>query len=154
MKPWKWKNTDGYSCTKDDKRSTWWKSIYRFRLCPYVPLTLVDADGNEWQPDRYFFTDMGSIPRFPPILQGLVPKDRFLAFYLHDSAYCFGGLYCNGVFRKLTRKQADDILFYGCRFDPIPGNLVVCSLIWQQVRLWGAGGWCKGDKRDGETERD
>ncbi|CAK0740921.1 hypothetical protein CCP3SC15_1110003 [Gammaproteobacteria bacterium] len=136
----KWINTQGYTLVKDEKKSTWFKAIYEFNLSKDWPLTLVADNGRQYTPDRHYFTDMGSIPRF---LQFLVPKDRSLAFFTHDSSYEFGGLYINGIFCALTREQADDLLYQGMLCDPIPVARPIAWLVWSQVRLWGKGNFNK-----------
>ena len=156
----KWENVNGYTLTKDEAKSTWWKAIYDFQLDHTAPLTLVDNDEIRYRPESHYLTDMGSIPRFPPICQMLVPKDRFLAFYPHDSGYEFGGLYVNRPewkripvvdkagnltwdiefrFQKMTRREVDDILLMGMECDPIPAWRATMEIVYSQVRWFGAG---------------
>ena len=139
-------NPEGYTIKRDDKRSTWFKAIYEFTLLYPDPLTFIEYGGNQYQSDRHFFTDMGSIPR---IAQLVIPKDRCLGFYLHDSGYMDCGLWINGVFEKMTRKQVDDLLYDMCMNDPIPTWRITARTIWLAVRAFGWMSWGKGDARKG-----
>jgi hypothetical protein len=136
-------NPKGYWLVKDEEKSTWWKAIYDFSLVLHAPLTFHDGSGRAITPNRHYLTDMGSIPRFPPILQAVVPKDRFLGFFHHDSGYEFGGLHVDGVFTPMTRRQIDDLLFDMILADPIPGGRAIAWTVWSQVRLFGRGNFGK-----------
>lgn len=140
-------NTTGFSLTYDAAHSSWWTTVYEFALDPVAPLTFLDRNGDAWEPNRRYHTDQGSIPRFPPFVRMLIPKDRFLGFYLHDSGYVFGGLWKHGAFRVMTRKQVDDLLYDMIRADPKPGWRSTAWTIWSHVRMYGGlAGWCKGDR--------
>jgi len=146
----RFENPQGFSLVPDPAKSTWWTTIYQYRAKTH-PLTFVHSDGTRYQPDKHFFTDQGSIPRFPPFVRMCVCKDRFLGFYLHDSGYMDGGLWTDGVFRHMTRKQVDDLLYEMILADPIPGNKATAWLIWVHVRMYG--GFCGWHKRDvGKTK--
>ena len=136
----KWINPEGYDLVKDIEKSTIWKAIYEFKLDPAKPLTLVDDDGLQYQPNRNFFTDLASIPR---ILQLIVPRDRFLAPMLHDSNYQMMGVYVNGKFTPLSRSQADDLLLRGMLCDPIPPVRAIAYAVWGAVRCCGWMFWGK-----------
>lgn len=126
------------------------KTIYEFQLNQKTPLTFIHPDGRMFQPDRHFFTDQGSVPR---VLQTIVPKDRFVGFYLHDSAYRFKGLYvsCNGGqsyrFEEMLRVEVDELLKVMIKYDPYPGNVVLQYGILAGVRVGGWYGWGRGDER-------
>lgn len=136
---------------------SWWpmkKAIYEFRLNRQHPLTAVDEHGDRWCPDFHYESDMGSVPR---IGQLFIPKDRFLFFYHHDSAYAHGGLWVERFwadpktrrweFVKLSRADVDGMLHNFILADPVPGYLVTADVVWTAVRLGGASGWEKGDLR-------
>ena len=138
-------NPAGYSICEDVEKSTWWTTIYEYTAREKA-LTFVNKHGTRYQPDRHFFTDQGSIPRFPPFIRMLIPKDRFLGFYLHDSAYMDKGLWIDGRFTPMTRKQVDDLLYDMILADPIPGSKATAGLVWSHVRMYGwTAGWGKGD---------
>jgi hypothetical protein len=145
MEKMRFENLKGYSIVEDKPKSSWWTTIYEY-TAKENPLTFVHSDGARYRPDNHFFTDQGSVPRFPPFIRMFVPKDRFLGFYLHDSGYAFGGLWINGAFRVMTRKQVDDLLYDMILADPIPGSKATAWLVWSHVRLYGGlAGWGKGD---------
>jgi len=146
METMSFENPGGFDLHYSPDLTTAWKTIYRFELCRRTPLSFVDRHGARWQPNRSFYTDQGSVPRFPPFLRLIVPKDRFLAFYIHDSGYVFGGLYVDGKFRNMTRKAVDDLLYDMILADPKPGNRAVAYAVWMQVRLYG--GWCGWKRGD------
>lgn len=139
------KNPDGFNLKYCPELSTWWTTVYHFTLDRNSPLAFVDND-DEWQPNRSYHTDQGSIPRFPGFIRMFWPKDRFLGFYIHDSGYTFGGLFKNGKFISMTRKQVDDLLFKMVLNDPNPGLKTSACIIWTEVRKWGWMSWLKGDK--------
>lgn len=126
------------------------KMIYEFTLHDKWPLMFIHPDGRIFQPDRHFLTDMGSVPR---ILQGVVPKDRFIGFYLHDSAYRFKGLWVsnNGGmsfrFEEMLRVEVDELLRIMIKYDPVPGNVVLQYGVLAGVRIGGWYGWGRGDER-------
>lgn len=147
MKTGHFENVAGYRICQDVELSSAWKAVYRFSLNRVRPLTFVDGNAIRWQPNRSFSTDQGSVPRFPPCVRCVVPKDRFLGFYLHDSGYMNGGLYADGEFKPMSRKQVDDLLYEMILGDPIAGSRATAWLIWSHVRMYGwAAGWKKGDR--------
>lgn len=142
----RFENIDGFDLHYDPIRSTWWDTIYRFDLDPIHPLTFVDSFGCRLQPNRVYCTNLGSVPRFPPFIRALVPKDRFPAgFAMHDSGYAFGGMWVNGAFVSMTRKQVDDYLYYMMLSDPHPASRTTAWIVWTHVRAYGFVSWKKGD---------
>ena len=129
-----WLNVNGFSLVPDYGLSNWNKIIYEF-TSKNPTLTYIDDDKNEWTPDRHYFTDMGSIPKW---LQFLIAKDRFLGFYLHDSGYKFCGLYKNGKFVYLSRKDIDELLYKMCLDDPIKPWNSTAYVVYKAVREFGA----------------
>ena len=94
--------------------------MFEFNLDPVNPLTFWDATGGDWQPDRHFYTDRGSIPACASWVPGF-QRNR-LAYLFHDSAYEMvegrgHGLYYRGpadlefTWRPLSMRQADDLMF-------------------------------------------
>lgn len=137
----RFENVKGFALTPDPKRSTWRKTIYEYQANPMTPLTYIDADEVEYRPDNHYFTDQGSVPR---IAQLVIPKDRFLGFYFHDSGYIHGGLYVRFprspvfIFRHMFRRQVDDLLHDMVLADPCPGWKLTADAIWGTVRIGGA----------------
>lgn len=144
----------GYTLVKDPIRSTWRKAIYEFTLDGNFPLTYVSASGVKYRTDRHFYTDQGSVPKL--FCQLFVPKDRFLGFYLHDSAFIHGGLWMNEpqwemtteigrdgmlnfvpkfVFREMTREKVDALLHDMVLADPRPGWNFTANCVWLGVRI-------------------
>ena len=80
-------------------------SIYRFCLDADNPLTYQDAAGADWQPDRHYLTDWGSIPN---CLAWHLSRTEALGFLLHDSAYSHRGLW---------RRRPGDSAFTFCRLE-------------------------------------
>lgn len=144
----------GYNIADNEIVKSWlfWdKVVYDFKLSTKYPLTFIHPDGTHYQPDKTFRTDQGSLP---PFLQDKIcAKDRFRGFYLHDSAYCHGGLWVSdGMgpyhFIELTRVQADDLLYEMMRADPYPANIYQLYAVFLGVRCGGAfTGYGKGDRR-------
>lgn len=124
-------NPEGYSIVKDIERSTRWNTIYEYTT-GNPSLTYRDKHGNIWRPDNHYFTNQGTTPLG-------IGKDRFLGYYLHDSACIFGGLWQwqgdKWVFVKLTRRQADDMLYDMVLADPQPGWKSTACTIWLGVRI-------------------
>ena len=149
----KWINPEGYDCVKDIEKSSWWKAIYHLKLDRNNPLILEDDDGTQYRTSWEYWTDMGSVPRFPPIAQCVVPKDRFLSFFPHDQCYEFGTIWKRRPYADLdgkiaytpwmeydvTREFADDLLYRGALCDPIKPWKITAYIVWKQVRLWGKG---------------
>jgi len=147
MEKMRFENPEGFTLRYDTGLSTWWDTIYELRLDAAHPLTFVVQNGDRYRPDRHYFTNLGTVPRFPPVVRCIVPKDRFpCGFAMHDSGYAFGGLWINGTFRVMTRKQVDDLLYDMILADPIPGSTATAWLVWSHVRMYGGwSGWGKGD---------
>jgi len=77
------------------------KAIYRFTLDQGSPLTFCANSGADYQPNRQYETDMGSIPLF---LQWRIQKDRFLlSFLFHDSAWTHGGMWVRNKYSEEFR---------------------------------------------------
>lgn len=116
--------------------------LFIFCLDMLYPLTWVDGDG-EWQPDRRYMTDRGSIPGIVTRFPGY-ERNR-LAYLMHDSAYnddgsghglwwraCETG--CN-TFRALTRQEADDLMRRMLIAEGVPAS--TARVIWAAVRVFG-----------------
>ena len=95
------------------------RDLFEFALDPVHPLTYRDGHGYDWQPDRHFLTDRGSIPACVAWLPGY-SRNR-LAFLFHDSAYNQvdghgHGLYsrldgaAHYLFQPMTRARADGMM--------------------------------------------
>jgi len=131
------------------------KTIYEFTLNEKNPLIFVHPDGTWYMPDRHFFTDQASIPR---VLQTLVPKDRFIGPYLHDSCYRHKGLWVSRtqgrswLFDDMLREEADELLRLMCIYDPFPTNRATAFAIWAGCRMGGWYGWGRGDERTPEMK--
>jgi hypothetical protein len=108
------RNPQGY-----DMRMVPGKDLFEFFLDYSDPLTYCDGAGHDWQPDRHFLTDRGSIPNVIARLPGF-SRNR-LAFLFHDSAYNYVYGRGHGLYRRmagfhefsfvpLTRRQADDLM--------------------------------------------
>ena len=145
MKPY-FANIEGYRTVVDPEASTWWETWEHFYLDPIYPLTLVTKEGN-WQPNRSFLTNRASIPRVPPFIRCLVPKDRFLMAFLHDSGYIEGGLWFCGSFRVMKRKEIDDLFRVGMMADPEKPWKITVDMVWSNVRLYGWAAWNSHRKR-------
>jgi len=148
-------NPKGYTLVEDPAKSSWWEIVYECTLDPKHPLGFLSEAGNRYQPDRHFFTNQGSLPRVPPFVRMIWPKDRFLGFLIHDSGYIHGGLWmwselCGRMaFKTMTRKQVDDLLYEMILADPIPGNRASAWMIWSHVRMYG--GFCHFGAGDSEA---
>lgn len=123
------------------KGGFWGKQIYEFNNDPSNLLTAT-CGLVQYRPDHHFFTDLGSTPG---LMQFLAPrwfaKDGFSkAFLFHDSAYIHHGVWVNvngkWEFRKLSRKQADQMLYDMVIAEG--GSKTAARLIYIGVR---AGGW-------------
>jgi hypothetical protein len=116
--------------------------LFEFTLDQHAPLTYCDG-GHEWQPDRHMLTDRGSIPAVVSWIPGF-DRNR-LAYLFHDSAYTLvrgrgHGLYVRAagfheyVFRKLTRRQADDMMRAMLLVEGVPATSA--RMIWAAVRVF------------------
>jgi hypothetical protein len=139
-KPPHFDNPEGYFVTKDTERSSFWRTIYHFRL-DVAPVLWVDRNGWIWKTPNAFYTDQGSVPW---VASALVSKDRFIGFYFHDAAYRDHGLMCDKgdgrgfVFVELTRSEVDAMLYDQCLSDPDPAWQFTAGVVWSAVR---SGGW-------------
>ncbi len=88
-------------------------------------LTFTNKRGVQYQPDRHFNTDGGSIP---PIVQSsfilhLNPFDFLRSYLYHDCGFIYGGLYIKYPgeeefkFRLLDRRQVNALLAVMMPFD-------------------------------------
>ena len=148
----KFVNPEGYRLCKDVKLSgIRRKPIYKVELDEANSLCYFDGV-YYWQPDRHYFSDMGSVPRLAQVFAAF-GKDHYLLSYLfHDCAYTFKGLYRSDLgarfgyeFFALTRKQADEMLYDMIRAEG--GWRITAWAIYRAVRLGGWIGWGKGDER-------
>ena len=135
--------------------------IYEFRLNARDPLTWHLPDGTEIQPDRHFETDQGSVPH---LLNWLITRGQFRAFYLHDPSYIHHGLFfrrkhilsgrsfaflpveatapCDTFrFVALDRNQSDRLLGMGVGAVPDCGNAAQREAIYDAVNLFGRRYW-------------
>lgn len=146
-------NVDGYDLHRETVAPYLWvfrKTLFHFALDPAHPLTYRTADGDYVQPDRNFLTDWGSTPA---TMQLVVPKDRFIGYLFHDSAYCHKGLWFAShqdgpyTFHQLTRLAVDRLcLLDMIEADPCPPRCWEPGLIYGTVRTFGQVAWEK--KRD------
>lgn len=122
------------------------ETIYKFELLPASPLTFVHHDGRWIQPSRSFETNQGSVPW---AVTRLIPKDRVLGFYAHDSAYLSGYIWVSrdeGVTwakETVTRLEADNLLRLMAVMDPQPLSERRALAIWLGVRIGGWMAWGK-----------
>jgi hypothetical protein len=155
-------NIKGYTLVEDKERSAaYGKAIYEYTAVKKHPLTYVDKQGDLWRPDNHFFTDQGTVPKLPQIL---IPKDRFLGFYFHDSARKFGGLWKWNVmaldnaptttrdlwvFQPLPIKQTDAMLYDMAMADPVtPWHItaaIVLAAVSINAKVRGSKEYGKGD---------
>ena len=117
----------------------WWGKVrYEFRLYDPDPLTW-HAGGAEWQPDRHFSSDGGTIPRIIQCIPAL-QKDRYWQSYgFHDSHYRYGGLYRNGLFIRQGRKAADQRLYDQLLAEG--ATVATAKTVWGFVRAFGGFAW-------------
>jgi len=118
----------------------WWtkKTIYELSLHedPAKRFTFVTSDERFIQPPMQSLTDDGSVPA---LAQLLIPKDRFLIFYIHDPCCTYGGLFVSRDYGKtyhyetFTMAQCDALLIEGVKGDPYPGGSVQACAIWSAV---------------------
>lgn len=137
-----------------------WKRVPQFEFSndPSTPLTY--TEGNiEYQPDRHFITDGGSIP--PPLWDApfvsLGPWDFPRAYPFHDSGFTYGGLYI---------RFSDDSEFRFTLLVRAQLNRLLCRMIladggdWIDAKTVGAGlaigsGFCWDERKQAENrERD
>ncbi len=108
------------------KHWLWWRvPLWEFTNDPDDPLTYRDGDGTDYQPDRHYLTDGGSIP--PPlwglgVLQ-LSPWAFPRPYSFHDCGFQYGGLYVRRpagiafVFERMTRQALNALLCRMIRAD-------------------------------------
>lgn len=122
-------------------------AIYRYHADEANPLTLVLADGTEYQPNRTFETDMGSIPLLlQAIPGGWYQKDRLLpAYILHDDGYGHGGLFVRRpgatefTFEPMGKDKIDALLYVGALILGAPRKHA--ARIYWAVDRFGGGVW-------------
>lgn len=140
------KGFDIYPIRVETRRLLPDRTIYRFELMPDTPLTFIHPDGRWMQPCKLFETDQGSVPW---LMQRWIPKDRFIAFYLHDSSYLTAYAWTSFDHgetwgkQTLTRREADAILKIGTLLDPAPATERQARAIWLGVRLGGWAAWLR-----------
>lgn len=107
-------NPKGYKAPWDHNEGIIFKkAIFEFSL-ESPPLMFKDKSDDIWMTDRHFFTDWGSIPT---ILQPIIPKDLYLGYLFHDSAYGHHGLWvCRKsqnifIFQPLTMTESNKLLY-------------------------------------------
>lgn len=109
----KWLNKKGYDLSNPRKKRWglfWTSTTWDVSINKRFPLTFEWSDKSRWTCNWNFPSDLGSIP---PPLQSLprLDADEYPSSYLfHDCGCQHGGLYHNGVFVELTRKQLDNML--------------------------------------------
>lgn len=141
---------------KYERWGFFWKiPLEDFHLDPVDPLTFWDEDCVAYQPDRNVSgTDGGSIP--PPlwVIPGLSSKGLPRAYYFHDSAFRYGGLYVKRpgeerfVFRRLTRRQCNILL--GRMVRPDGGGRAQECMILTGLAI---GSWFAWDEEKQEANR-
>lgn len=134
-----------FNCVLPDEPSTrlkiWWRGMWL-------------------EPNRRMTTDLLSSPLFINGLPGLQVTDWIRCALIHDSGCNEGGLWWNGVFIPLSRREMDDIL---ATYIPVEGVLVkrkwcamiVAPFVWIGVRigaLLGIGKPRKSIKHQGYSE--
>lgn len=77
----------GYTLEPIKDREGW----YHFRLSPCTPLQYICDNGDMWEPDRSFDTDLASIPWYLQTFD--TPEDFELESLFHDPACIFRGLF-------------------------------------------------------------
>jgi hypothetical protein len=118
--------------------------MFEYTADPVNPLTYWDLNGGDWQPDRHFFTDRGSIPACVSWLPGF-GRNR-LAYLFHDSAYSLvegrgHGLYYRGpadlefTWRPLAMREADDLMHAMLLAEGV--RPWAARTIWAAVRTFG-----------------
>lgn len=129
-----WENPiEGY-----DLRGIPQTSLYIFELNPDKPLTYRMPEGEGYQPDRHFRTDMASIPRILQWIPGLA-KDSFrIPAIYHDCVYKLGFIWKDGNRLYLTRKEADQMLRDMIHAE---GGRILAWVYYLGVRIGGAGSW-------------
>jgi hypothetical protein len=143
-------NPKGYTLTPDPARSRWWKTIHELQVDKKQPVTFCN-NGLEYRMDNHLFTDGGSVPK---PFQFFISPLRYIGFPFHDSGYLEGGLWVSPQFRdcfefrKMSRREMDDLLYEMCLGDPNPSCLVTADVIWAAVRLGGEyADYGKGDAK-------
>jgi hypothetical protein len=138
-------NTKGIELVLDlAKTKKHGKSIYEVTM-PRPPLQF-SFRGNVYQPDRHYFSDLGSTP-------GGIGKDEYLfSFLMHDSGYQHKGLFLwqftakKFTFHPMNRKEIDDLLYEMIlvegRMRGEPYQAKLCApVIWSAVRMFGGIFW-------------
>ena len=107
--------------------SGWYRvPLFDYRWQQIVPdLTYTDIIGVQYQLDRHFYTDGGSIPPIVRLTPGvhLDPWNFPRSYLFHDCTYQYGGIYIKYPFdlefkfRLRTRQQTDAILSDMLLFD-------------------------------------
>ena len=155
-------NPEGFSLTPIRTEQPWasnavlrawlrWRcgetQIYRAALYLDYPLTLALADGVQYQTNRTFETDMGSVPLMLQSLPGgWYQKDRWIRAYLfHDDGYGHGGLWVRRPrqtefhFEPMSREKIDALLKIACLIEGAPEK--VANRIHYFVDRFGGGVW-------------
>ena len=100
--------------------------LFEYRYQQVVSdMVYTDENGVQYQCDRHFLTDGGSIPPFVRLTPGvhLDPWNFPRAYLFHDCTYQLGGSYIKYPnedifrFRFRTRKETDDLLSVMLYFD-------------------------------------
>lgn len=145
-------NPEGYDLVKSIDLDNGSAVEYHFNLHLYEPLTYEDMDGVQWQPNRNFLTDMGSIPSVLALIPGLAKDDRLISYIFHDSGYIHHGLYCRVrpdkffSYTQLSRARCDAMLREMVRVDPTSAtgsSSLQAWAIYAAVRLAGQSAWNK-----------
>ena len=114
------------------------RTLYEYTADPCNPPTFCVEPHTFIQPDKHFFTDMGSVPE---ALQAIVPKDLHLpSFILHDSACGHKGLwYADAlqgpyIFRRISSREAARLLGMSLY---AAGYRYRADLVYRAVRRFG-----------------
>lgn len=136
------------------------RKSYMIRQSPHEWFGYQRRDGIWIIPDNGEYTDQGSVPSpFTP----WVPRDAYLAFYIHDPIYRHHSYQVYATMpdglpdlrRKLgrvpvTRKFGDDTLWEAMRTENVVwnnGNKVEAALVYAGVVIGAGPAWSKGGRR-------
>jgi len=144
-------NPQGYKAPWHHNESSLYifrKAIFEFTADDKSPIIFEDHDGNWWMPDKHFFTDWGSIP---VCLQILIPKDTYLGYLFHDSAYGHHGLWLmkkgekEFSFKVLTMTKANDILYQMMMAQD--SWKLTATTVYETLQIAGGFAWTDAGKR-------
>lgn len=121
--------------------------LFEYTACSEDPLIYTDSDDIQYQLDRHFETDGGSIPSIAqavPFLK-LNPFDFLRSYLYHDCAFIYGGLYIkykhetDFKFRLLNRVTSNSILKMMMPYDG--ASWIDTSIIYNFVKAGSVFVW-------------